>query len=61
MLSTFYHCDKCGNEISTQCGMDQSQITPCECGGSYKESDDPIICPECRSTNIEPDPAGFWD
>lgn len=61
MVVTFYHCDKCGKEISIQNGIDKSHIPICDCGGSYNESEDPIICPECKSTDIDSFTSGCWD
>lgn len=59
MIATFYHCNKCGNEISIQHGIDKIPI--CKCGGSYNSKDHPIICPECKSKKIDSFPAGCWD
>lgn len=61
MMAAFYHCDKCGKEISVQDETDSDWINSCDCGGSYNEAESPIICPECKSMDIETSPAGCWD
>ncbi|MDH6357625.1 DNA-directed RNA polymerase subunit RPC12/RpoP [Parabacteroides sp. PF5-9] len=59
MMAIFYHCSECGKEIS----LDKSNnpILRCECGGYCNSLDNPIICPECNSIDIETDPVGDWD
>lgn len=61
MMCTFYHCDKCGKEISVLHDMEEKRILECECGGLYANLDQPVICPECNGSKIEIDFYGNWD
>lgn len=57
MLSTFYHCDRCGVEVNSE--NDDSR--KCECGGELSDDTALIICPKCKAIEVCSEMMGSWD
>ena len=56
-----FHCDRCGKEWWWNFGPrgpgGKASPPECPCGGAFSVNA-PLRCPECQSTDLEPDPAG---
>ncbi len=51
-ITRFLHCDRCGKEKVLCNSEGEISALPCDCGGTFIE-DAPIICPKCKSANVE--------
>ncbi|GHT50072.1 hypothetical protein AGMMS50262_08640 [Bacteroidia bacterium] len=62
--STYYYCDKCGKEKTTNVGVSVAdESLQCECGGTFRIDNPDIICPVCQSKDVDNDKntTMLWD
>ena len=55
--ASYYHCNKCGKDISIESGKDPKL---CDCGGLFVSCNN--VCPECKNHNItKGNDIALWD